>query len=159
MSVRAPKVPSYRLHKPTGQAVVRLNGRDHYLGKYRSEASRSEYDRLIAEWLSTGQRVTAATSQVNGTKLNGQHVDLTLDELILDYWKHVERYYVKNGEQTSEVGTIRQALRPLRKLYGHTSVTDFGPLRLKAVRNQMIDDGRSRSGINKSISRIKRMFR
>ena len=33
------KVPSYRLHKATGQAVVTLNGRDIYLGVYK-ESSR-----------------------------------------------------------------------------------------------------------------------
>ncbi len=31
------RIPSYRHHKPSGQAVVALNGRDHYLGKYRSK--------------------------------------------------------------------------------------------------------------------------
>ena len=45
------KIPAYRLHKPTGQAVVTLNGRDFYLGRHGSPASRDEYDRLIAEWL------------------------------------------------------------------------------------------------------------
>ena len=28
------RIPRYRLHKPTGLAVVRLNGRDIYLGKH-----------------------------------------------------------------------------------------------------------------------------
>ena len=39
MSVRT---PSYRLHKPTGQAVVTLSGRDIYLGKYGSIESKAE---------------------------------------------------------------------------------------------------------------------
>jgi hypothetical protein len=29
-------VPKYRLHRPTGLAVVRLSGRDVYLGAYGS---------------------------------------------------------------------------------------------------------------------------
>ena len=41
MPVQARKVPSYRLHKPTGQAVVRLDGRDVYLGKHGTEAGPS----------------------------------------------------------------------------------------------------------------------
>ena len=28
------RTPSYRLHKPSGQAVVTLDGRDHYLGPW-----------------------------------------------------------------------------------------------------------------------------
>lgn len=44
-------LPSYRRHKASGQAVVTLNGKDHYLGPHGSKVSRDEYDRLIAEWL------------------------------------------------------------------------------------------------------------
>ena len=39
MPVRPRKIPSYRLHKPTGQAVVRLDGRDYYLGRHGSDSS------------------------------------------------------------------------------------------------------------------------
>jgi len=31
------RVPSYRLHKPSGQAVVTLDSRDHYLGVYDTD--------------------------------------------------------------------------------------------------------------------------
>ncbi len=44
------KLPSYRLHKPTGQAVVTLSGRDHYLGKFGTPHSHNKYQRLIGEW-------------------------------------------------------------------------------------------------------------
>jgi hypothetical protein len=43
------KVPKYRLHKPTNQAIVVLGGRMFYLGRYGSIESRSEYARLLAE--------------------------------------------------------------------------------------------------------------
>ena len=33
------RVPSCRLHKPSGQAVVTLGGKDFYLGRWQSEAS------------------------------------------------------------------------------------------------------------------------
>ena len=51
---RSRPVPSYRLHKPSGQAVVTIRTttgerRDEYLGDYNSAESRAEYDRLIAE--------------------------------------------------------------------------------------------------------------
>jgi hypothetical protein len=44
-------IPSFRLHKPTSQAIVRLNGHDFYLGKYVSEMSHEVYWRRIGEWL------------------------------------------------------------------------------------------------------------
>ena len=56
------KLPSYRHHKARGLAVVRLNGQDHYLGPYGSEASRREYDRLIAVWLAHGRSLPPRAS-------------------------------------------------------------------------------------------------
>jgi hypothetical protein len=46
-------LPKYRHYKPKDLAVVRLDGRDIYLGKYNSPQSREKYHRTIAEWLST----------------------------------------------------------------------------------------------------------
>ena len=34
MPAKTRRIPAYRLHKPTGQAVVRLESRDHYLGRH-----------------------------------------------------------------------------------------------------------------------------
>jgi hypothetical protein len=50
-----PRTPSYCLHKASGQAVVRIAGKDCYLGEYGSPENRAEYDRLIGEWLSNGR--------------------------------------------------------------------------------------------------------
>lgn len=41
--------PKYRHYKPKNLAVVRIDGRDHYLGKYGSPESREKYHRLLAE--------------------------------------------------------------------------------------------------------------
>ena len=42
-------VPTYRLHKPSGQARVIINGEHIYLGQVRLPESREKYARLIAE--------------------------------------------------------------------------------------------------------------
>ena len=54
--------PKYRNHKASDQAVVTLNGKDHYLGPWRSRISRLEYDRLICEWLENGRRLPGGQS-------------------------------------------------------------------------------------------------
>ncbi|MCK4340847.1 MAG: hypothetical protein KAY37_03895 [Phycisphaerae bacterium] len=48
----APRIPSYRLHKTSGRAVVRLNGQDIYLGKHGTPESHANYNRVICEWAS-----------------------------------------------------------------------------------------------------------
>ena len=42
-------VPAYRHYKPKDLGVVRIDGRDHYLGKYGSADSWEKYHRLLAE--------------------------------------------------------------------------------------------------------------
>jgi integrase len=146
-----PRTPSYRHHKPSGQAVVTLDGRDFYLGRYGTAESRAEYDRMIAEWLTNGRRLPAASSTVGS--------DLAVNEMLLSYLDHVDAYYVKNGKPTVEPGNIRLAIRPLRQLYGLTPARNFGPLGLKAVRKAMVDGGLCRSEINRRIGRLVRAFK
>ena len=44
-------LPGYLHHKRSGQAIVVLQGKTIYLGKYKSQASRDEYDRVIADYM------------------------------------------------------------------------------------------------------------
>lgn len=45
-------LPGYRRHKPSGQAVVTLSGRDFYLGPWKSKASIAE---LLLAYLNFAQ--------------------------------------------------------------------------------------------------------
>jgi hypothetical protein len=47
-----PFCSSYLCHKPSGQALLTLNGKDFCLGVWQSPESHAQYDRLIAEWTS-----------------------------------------------------------------------------------------------------------
>jgi integrase len=147
-------LPAYRLHKQSGQAVVTLNGRDHLLGKHDSAASRAEYNRLLAEWIAADRRAPVK----DGT--------LTVSELLKAFKNHAQSYYGTSREEEH----YRHALRPLRKMYGDTDAAVFGPLKLKALRETMIDGDRvklaklgemawSRNYANRQISRIKHVFK
>ena len=138
--------PSYLLHKPTGQARVRIDGKDLYLGAYGSAESRDRYDEIITEWFARQDDVTACL--------------LTVDDLCLMFLDFADGYYRrKDGTPTGTVGNVRSALKYLVRLYGPTRVRDFGPRKLKAVRQAMIDDGRCRTNINRLIHWVRRVFR
>jgi integrase len=150
------KVPSYGRHRASGRAVVRIDGKDLYLGAYGSPESHEAYERLIAEW-----RVRQAEAhRTGGASAAVVTSRLTINALILAYLRFAQGYYVKDGKPTQELADMKYALRPLRKLYGRTLVRDFGPLALKAVREHMIkDEDLSRGVINHRINRIRRVFR
>lgn len=145
------RIPKLRLHKPSGRAVVRLDGDDYYLGKFGSPESKDEYDRLIGEWMLRGRQAPS--------KPGRQSAEMSVGELIVAYVEYADGYYRKNGTPTGEYDCIRHSLKHLRRLYSSTSVTDFGPLALKNVREAMLNDSLCRPEINKRIGRIVRMFK
>jgi integrase len=147
MPVLREAVPKYRKHRATGQAVVTINGRDHYLGPHGTKASRLEYDRIVLEWLASGR------SQSFGVAA----AVVSITEIVVDYVEHARVYY---GEgPNSELHRIRRVLKTVRELYGATPAANFDVLAFKAVRQKFIEDGLSRSFINASLARLVRMFR
>jgi integrase len=142
-------IPKYSHHKASGQAVVNICGKDHYLGPWKSKASQLEYDRLITEWIAAGRPSIRTQSPSQRT----------VKELILAFWEHAQTYYVKNGRPTGSADNFKIALRFLRQLYGHRPAAEFGPLALKAVRTKMVEANHSRRYINDNVERIRQMFR
>ena len=90
--------------RPDGRAVLRLSGKDHYLGQAgdwpRGRRSpppsiQAEYQGLIARWLANGRQLP---EQVDGT---------TVNDLILAYDKWAEVYYRREGRENTQLGMIR----------------------------------------------------
>jgi len=69
--------PAYMLHKGSGQARVRIDGKDRYLGVFDSPESRARYDDLMTQW-----------PLKNG---DGDKSTLTVEELALLLLNHALR--------------------------------------------------------------------
>ena len=108
----------------------------------------------MAEWLAAGQ-AGSPPPDLRSAESGG----LTVNELILAYIRFADGYYVKDGRPTVEPTNIRLVLRLVRRLYGTTPANSFGPLALKAVRDEMIRAGNCRTEINRRVGRIVRMFK
>lgn len=137
--------PTYQLHKGSGQARTIIDGKSIYLGRYNSAESQERFNDLKSEW-----RLKHSVDQYT----------LTIDDLALRYLAHAEVYYrAKDGTPTRTADNIRYALRPLVAIHGQTRIRDFGPKKLKGVRDTMIQAGHSRTYINSMIGKIKQAFR
>ena len=80
--------------------------------------------------------------------------------MILAFWRHAEVHYrAPDGTPSGELVNLKVAIRPLRKLYGETPARDFGPLALRAVRDEMVRSGLARTSVNARVNRIRRAFR
>jgi hypothetical protein len=87
MSVRLPK---YRIHIGSGQALIAINGHRIYLGTYNSPESLEKYRRHITQLVTAGSKVEPCHPQE----------PLAINDLILRYYRYAQGYYVKNGQPT-----------------------------------------------------------
>ncbi|MBI1903514.1 MAG: hypothetical protein HYS13_20620 [Planctomycetia bacterium] len=158
--VTSPRLPKYGKHKATGQARDVIDGTTHYLGRFGSRESKERYSQVIAEWAASG-----------GVTAGDKRPSLAVADLILAYAERCKQHYRKpDGKPTSELCLVRHAMRPLKELYSRLPAAQFSPLKLKAVRQRLIetggrvlkDDSRrplTRDVVNSHVGRIKRMFR
>lgn len=149
-----------RLHKPSGRAVVYIDRRPVYLGPWGSPEAGEAYGNLIAE-RAKGHTFDAARAN--------QPPSLTVSGLLLKYvTEDLPRFH------PDEQHCQRGAIRILRQLFGETSLLDFGPLKLRVVRDAMVGgdpqavgtDGKpnprkpwSREYVNHQIRRLRGIFR
>lgn len=146
------RLPKYRRHKASGQAVVVIGGQTHYLGTHNSAASKAEYDRLTGAWIASGK-------PTGGLPKPAQADQVTVSEVILRYIEYAEGYYGNDASGVIQLGHLRAASRILKQLYGNTAAREFGPLALQVVRDGFIAAGWNRTYCNQQTLRVRRIFR
>jgi integrase len=159
--------PKYRHHKSSGQAYVVLDGKDVWLGEHGSKASRNKYHTVLSEWIARDRQ--GAPSPV--TPDGGPTVSMVLAAFL----KHAATYYASpDGTPSAELNHFRRAMRLLKRLYGATPAAEFGPLKLKAARVQMLQPrtetdpitgrtterpGWARTYANHQVNRVRAIFK
>jgi integrase len=150
--MRSLQVPSYRLHRGSGQAFVQHRGKRFYLGVHGTEDSREKYRQFVAELMKSP---TITPSIVEAP----ERVDITVVELAASYREWATGYYRKNGEPTGHLQRVWAATAALAELYGRIPAKDFGPLKYQALQASLIAKGLSRNYINSLMGDIRRAFR
>ncbi|MEM6333947.1 MAG: site-specific integrase [Planctomycetota bacterium] len=162
---RKPRVPSYRLHRSSGQAIVTLTDRhtrrrrDVLLGEHGTQASHKLYDRVIADWIAAGRVLDRATVP-DVPDVPTAPAALSIARLLLDFWKDEKaRHGATDETLTPNLYTVRVGLRVCRSVCGADPVDSFGPKKLSAVRDVLIEQGLGRHTITRHIKNIVRAFR
>ncbi len=134
MQKRKRRPPSYRQRRGYDQAIVTLTDsvtdyrKDYWLGSYGSPESRELYHRVLAQWEAGGRRLP-----VNIDDRPTDIAQVSVAEVLAAHWKWASRHF-----GTSELGCMRVVIRLLRQMFGSTPAADFGPNRLRLVRDQMV---------------------
>ena len=118
--------------------------------RFNSPESTKAFARLLLELQVAPQAAPAA-------KKNG---DLLLVEMLDAYRQHAEKHYrTPDGKPTSEFGVIKPVLRSLDDTYGDESAAEFGPLKLKALRQKWVVENVPRGEVNRRTNIVRRIFK
>ncbi len=158
--------PSLRTKRGKGTVSLRDRAtgerREYWLGPCDEASTREAYHRLIAQWEATDRRLPQHPLD-SARELGASPSAITLGELLIAYFDHAKCTYT-----ASEVTSIRSALRVTRAHFGSIAATEFGPAKLRLVRDAMIagDDHTtpprvpwSRPTTNRQVQRITAMFK
>ena len=151
--------PSYRLHRPSGQAVVTLHGRDHYLGRHDTPESHAEYDRLIAGWLLRRSEQTDQNIRHNIRGVANGHAcatSVTVAQVLAAWLKRCELRYMKCGRPTGQLERTKIAIRFARQ--GERASLPAGqltPAVLLEIRADIARAGHVRTMVNSLVGVLK----
>ncbi len=139
-------IPKYCLHASSGRAVVYINRKPVYLGRYRSPESKEKYGQVLA-----GLPLTESGRRPKSVTIDAVCFNFEVQKL--------PKYKTQDGEPSAEQDCYYGVIRILRELFGATDATTFGPLKFRKVREAMIAKGWCRQFINKQCHRLRFIFR
>jgi hypothetical protein len=108
------------LQKPTARAKVRINGKTHDPGKYKSPGSNNAYRKFVAALITNGRIAKPASTIPEVVPL--------IVEAVLQYPAYAEKYCVRDGIPTGERKTMRCAPDPLAIRFAERQIADFRSL-------------------------------
>lgn len=162
-------VPRYLKHPTKNEARCWTGGRWISLGRYDSEESLREYERVCARVRKAAADTVAAVAAgavpppstaaaAVRRRLKG---DVSVSEVVVAFMRHAAQHYRgPDGRPATEVAEYAAALQPLSDLYGETPAGEFGPLALQAVRRVMIDQfDWCRNRVNRQTNRVRHVFK
>lgn len=121
--------PTIHHHRSSGQARVRVNNRDVYLGPFGSEEAKQRYAALLLE-------LSAPTEKPDKNIRENIHAPLLVCDVLARWTIHARQHYSERGREREQ---YRLALRPLERLYGMTPAASFDADALRQLQQALLD--------------------
>lgn len=154
--------PKYRYHAASGQAIVTLTDcrtkrrKDVYLGEYGTPESRTRYANVTAQWEDAGRILDMPAKTARYTAAPRVGV-VAVSNVALAYWHHMQTRYTGRRNK-ARLLHVKATIRLWRSLYGGLPASEFGPLALRHVRDEMIAAGWSRKTVNDRVRIIQAAY-
>jgi integrase len=164
------KAPARTFHI-SGQSIVRINGKDYYLGKHDSPESIARYAVLIAIYQANGLKLpddfdqdsleTQAASLLGSLAPQTVATDQTKQPILVKHITAEYRDYIKKTypETSAEVNRLTGICDELDKHDGDLEASEYGPLALQRQRQRWIDSNKARVYCNRLTDAVKRMWK
>ncbi len=142
---RKPTPPTYDRYRDRYARVV-INRKSIHLGAYGSDKSYQKYRELLAEW--------SAGKESEGP---GADDTLTMAVMLEGYRKYAKAYY--GEDRDGRYRHLLPTIKTVRELFADLPVLEFGPKKLKTLRQAFVDLGHTRGHVNACVQRVVGMFR
>ena len=164
------KAPARSYHI-SGQSIVRIGGRDFYLGKHDSPESIARYAVLIGIYQAGGlvlpedfdigvldERASTLLGQARPEAIVSQQANLPIlvKHVTAAYRIHADNRYVNNPQEHHR---LHQICDSLDKHAGNIEANDYGPLLLQQQRQRWVTAGLSRVYCNRLTNAVVRIFK
>ena len=138
--MQPPRIPKYRHQKSRNLAVVRIAGKDIYLGKYNSPESHEKYHRLVEEFCRRH-----AQAQITG---------VTLPALAAVYKAYSQKRY-----QGGTLNAYHRTIERFAILFPELDSQDLACSHVEAFQMSLVEQNLAVNTINDYLARLKKIFR
>jgi integrase len=160
-----------RTYHISGQSVVRIGNRDIYLGQHDSPESIARYAVLIGIYQANGltlpEDFDASTLDRQAAALLGQlspqaaasdqaALPITVKHITAGYRDHIATKYANTPQEHHRHSRLCDQLD---EKFGDVEATEFGPVRLKAFRDDRVAEGLARKYVNRLVNCVVAIFR
>lgn len=143
-------VPKLCIDKSRDRAFCKVDGKFISLGPAGSSEALAAYGNLLNDLPKRGADAAVQAAKRRESVPAEPNRGVLLGEVFLRFVTEELPKYAK-----AERRCIRGALSVANQLFGQTFAAEFGPLRLRTCRDEMVRKGWSRSFVNKQVKRLR----